>query len=298
MNLKSGAVFLTLALIFSAALPAHARQWVVVFESPVVTVFLDVDSIKGVGNIRNFWIRYRYSEPRTVDFSRISSSLSRSWVNCDTEQVSDSQFVAYDEQGRSLFDSGDKGEPEEWRSVLPDTAGEEILKFVCRRRTAQSDQILQQSQISLPPVVIQRTVMSESNAVSWVMKWLKVKAKIFGPSYDSDVIGELTTGKLYAQLTSPQGPVAWLRNNQAYYRYANQRVEKVKQLNVNENRFTIEAYIRESTSFFKQGRLVERSNDSNISLVRYEFVMIFESWKLADYKVLESYVERGDIMKG
>jgi ARC6-like, IMS domain len=270
-----------LATISCTVLPAQARQWLVFFENDAVTVMLDIDSIKGVDNIRNFWIKNVHSSPKTVDYQQISVSLARSWVNCDLRKIGTSQVVGFDKQGFPIVDSGDKKEPDNWSSVLPDTSGEAMLDAVCELRSTQSDAILR-----TPKQNIYQSKFSQSAAASLVRQWLKAKGSIFGRSYDKRPIEQLTTGKLYQDLTSPKGPVSWLKNNELYYVYSDQEVEKIKSFNERNGVFIVEAYVRESSSLFEGGKLAKGDGGSSVSLVKYEFVWNSDSWKLRDYKVL------------
>jgi hypothetical protein len=279
---RSLCVLLTsLAATSSVVLPAQARQWRIFFESTAVTASIDVDSIKGVGNIRNFWTRNIYSIPKSIGYQQISSSLIRSWVDCDLRRAGDSQVVGFDKQGFKIIDSGDKKEPDNWSSVLPDTSGEVMLDAVCQLRNNQSDAALQTPKQSTSQVKFSQPV-----AASLVRQWLKAKSSIFGKSYDKRPIEQLTTGKLYQDLTSLKGPVSWLKDNELYYVYSDQEVEKIKSFNESNGVFVVEAYVRESSSLFEGGKLAKGDSGSSVSLVRYEFVWNSESWKLRDYKVL------------
>jgi hypothetical protein len=274
-------LFISLATISCTVLPAQARQWLVFFENDAVTVMLDIDSIKGVDNIRNFWIKNVHFSPKTVDYQQISVSLARSWVNCDLRKIGTSQVVGFDKQGFPIVDSGDKKEPDNWSSVLPDTSGEAMLDAVCEIRSTQSDAILR-----TPKQNISQSKFSQSAAASLVRQWLKAKGSIFGRSYDKRPIEQLTTGKLYQDLTSPKGPVSWLKDNELYYVYSDQEVEKIKSFDERKGVFIVEAYVRESSSLFEGGKLAKGDSGSSVSLVKYEFVWNSESWKLRDYKVL------------
>ncbi len=280
---RSLCVLLTsLAATSCIILPVQARQWRIYFENATATALIDVDSIKGTDNIRNFWVKKVYSAPRSMGYYQISSDLVRSWVDCDLRKTGHSQVVGFDKQGFKVIDSGDMKEPDDWSSVLPDTSGEAMLDAVCQLRSNQSDAILKASEQSTP-----QPKFSQSAAEGLVKQWLKAKGSIFGKSYDRRPIEQLTTGKLYQDLTSSKGPVSWLRDNELYYVYSDQKVEKIKSFNEKNGVLIVEAYVQESSSLFEGGKLAKGDNGSSISLVRYEFIWNSESWKLRDYKVLK-----------
>ena len=98
--------------------PAQARQWVVFFNNSTTTSSLDVDSIKGEGNIRDFWVKSVHQEEETMGYVRYSSSLKRSWVNCYSRKIGSSNLTLYSIQGRPVY-SAKEDEPANWSSVLP-----------------------------------------------------------------------------------------------------------------------------------------------------------------------------------
>jgi hypothetical protein len=271
----------SLAATSCIALPVQARQWRIFFENTAVTASIDVDSIKGVGNIRNFWVKNVYSTPKPMGYYQISSDLVRSWVDCNLRKVGNSQIVGFDKQGFKTIDSGDMKEPDDWSYVLPDTSREIMLDAVCQLRSNQSDSILQIPKQNTPQVRI-----SQSVATDLVRQWMQAKGRIFGKSHDRRLIEKLTTGKLYQDLTNPKGPFYWLKENDAYYTYSSQEVERLKYFNEENGTLIVEAYVQESTSLFEKGELTRGGNGPNISLVRYDFSWKSGSWKLQDYNAL------------
>ena len=260
--------------------PAQARQWVVFFENSTRTAQLDVDSIKGQGSIRDFWVRSTYSE-QTSGFVRHSSSLTKEWVNCSTRKIGRTEFILYDSKGNPVFSSKDIAEPDSWSSVYPDTLGEAMLENVCKLRTRENDRQLQPASRSLKMV-------STQEATNLIKQWLKSKKRIFAPPYDLKLVSDITTGKLYRDLSSENGPVSWLRNNSSYYQYESQSVESIQSIDADNTQLVISAYILESSTLIKNQAIVKESTGVNKVLVRYEFIKVGGRWRLEDYKNLDN----------
>ena len=259
--------------------PAQARQWVVFFNTSTTTSSLDVDSIKGEGNTRDFWVRVYHPEKTTESF-RHNSFLTRYWVNCYTQKIGySSSFTLYNAQGNPVYSDKETGEPEIWSSVLPDTLGEAMLEKVCKFKTLESDRLLK-------PTSLPSKMMTNQQATSLIKQWLKAKKRIFAPPYDLNLASQLTVDPLYQDLSSQDGSVSWLQNNNSYYQYGTQDVESIKSISTGDNLLTISAYILESNSLITNGSVVKKSKGVERSLVRYEFIRIDNRWKLKDYQSL------------
>ena len=257
--------------------PAQARQWVVFFNNSTTTSSLDVDSIKGEGNIRDFWVKSVHQEEETMGYVRYSSSLNRSWVNCYARKVGSSSLTLYSIQGRPVYSAKEADEPVNWSSVLPDTMGEAMLEKVCKLKTQESDRLLN----STPRP---SKMMSNQQATSLIKGWLKAKQRIFAPPYDLNLASQLTVDPLYQDLSSQDGSVSWLKNNNSYYQYGTQDVESIKSISLGDNLLVISAYILESNSLTTNKSVVKKTKGVERSLVRYEFIRTNNQWKLKDYR--------------
>lgn len=268
--------FLSSAFLMLMGSPAQARQWIVFFDTSTITSSLDVDSIKGEGSNRDFWVKSIHQE-KTMGYIRYNSSLSRSWVNCSARKIGHSSLILYDAQGNAVYISEKTGEPVTWSSVLPDTQGEAMLEKVCKFKTQESDRLLN-------PTPRPSKMMSNQQATNLIQGWLKAKQRIFAPPYDLNLASQLTVDPLYQDLSSRDGSVAWLKNNNSYYQYGTQDVESIKSISIGDNLLVISAYVLESNSLVTDESVVKKTRGVERSLVRYEFIRIDNRWKLKDYR--------------
>lgn len=260
--------------VVSAAAPAHARQWVE-FSSNDRTSWIDVDSIKGVGSTREFWVKSIYQE-KTIGYLRHTSSMLRHHVNCDTQKTRVSKIVLYNSAGSLVYSSDG---PIEWQDTVPNSLGEAMLVSVCKMKDPQSDATLR-SRSSFG------TAITQGKAIGLIQQWLQAKQRLFAPPYDREIASKLTTGELYQGLTSPGGSIDWLEKNNAYYEYGIQSVKEIKQFSVNDNSFVVVASIIGPSTFFNPQTGFKKSNSAGRSTIRYEFVRVNNSWLLENYEEL------------
>jgi hypothetical protein len=267
--------------VISVATPAYARQWTEFFNNGSRTAWVDVDSIKGMGSTREFWVRSIYKE-ETIGYVKHTSSIQKSHINCDTQKIGVSKTILYNSVGSVVFSSREIDEPVQWRDTVPDSLGESMLITVCKMRDPKSDVILRSRSSSNSG-----TAVTQAKAVDLVQQWLQAKQRLFAPPYDREIAAKLTTGKLYQDLTSSDGSIDWLEKNDSYYQYGRQSVENIKRFSANENSFIVVASIIESSTFFNGQTGTKKSNSAGRSTIRYEFVKVNNSWLLKDYQILK-----------
>jgi hypothetical protein len=275
--------FLLIPVItLSLSLPAQARQWVKVGEGwgSAQDVFVDVDSIKGIKSTRRFWSKTIYKTDQTFGSRSYRSTISKSWVNCETEKIGISHVTYYNENGEVIYSSLEKDEPEKWRAILPDTLGEAQLNVVCKLKTNKSDSDNQAKQPD-------SSTSGQGRAKYLIEKWLKAKSKIFGPSRDKSLTAKITTGKLYRELAGRNGELDWLKDNGAFYEYGVQKVDLIKQYSESSTKMVVQAYVIENSRLFKGDVVIKSSGGSERLLVKYEFIKADGFWKLENYQVLE-----------
>jgi ARC6-like, IMS domain len=121
---------------------------------------------------------------------------------------------------------------------------------------------------------------TEQAALDLVNQWLEAKAKIFGPPFDVQLAGSVTTGKVYEDISKADGSVNWLRNNNAYYTYGQHKVSSAGNFSAADSSAKIDVSINQPLSFYKNNQLVKNESTSDT----YQFVFQLEngSWKIAD----------------
>jgi hypothetical protein len=141
-----------------------------------------------------------------------------------------------------------------------------------------------------PPKVSPRKVsqpvhnISEDEALQIVQSWYEAKPQIFGPPHDLDLVDQLATGTLYYNTTKPDGSVAWLQNNDAYYTYTTSEITDVEEFSNSGTRPYIKVRIFEDL-YLHGRRGIDRKNSGPYrGTFTYFFAQENGVWKIYDYK--------------
>lgn len=62
-------------------------------------------------------------------------------------------------------------------------------------------------------------VLTQDLALEIIKKWYKAKPLIFAPPFDTALVEQLTTGKLYSELSNSDSSLSWLKKYNSYYTY-------------------------------------------------------------------------------
>ncbi|MBD2267935.1 ARC6/PARC6 family protein [Anabaena sp. FACHB-1391] len=126
--------------------------------------------------------------------------------------------------------------------------------------------------------------ISQEQALELVEKWYAAKPRIFGPPYDTALVNQLATGKLYTFTTKADGPVAWLEKNDAYYKYNISEVKQVINFSNSGKRPYITVRVFEEMYLYGKNGIDRESSGSYTN----NFIYVFEKengiWKIFDYK--------------
>lgn len=141
-----------------------------------------------------------------------------------------------------------------------------------------------------PPSTIQPSSISRDAAMALVNNWQSSKRAIFAPPFDLNALNDFNTGEGYRKNS---GSVDWLRNNNSYYRYGDQRIESVENFSASGDMATIDVVITERRELYKGSRLVRDGNTAfDTRLVRYSLQVDNGQLKISDYntlRVIRSY---------
>lgn len=136
-----------------------------------------------------------------------------------------------------------------------------------------------------PLIVNQITQNTETitigKAADLITLWLNTKSRIFAPPFDRELLGDLTTGVLYADSLKA---INFLQENNSYYQYGVQKVESIERFAASGNKATIEVKVTEDTTLYKNGKIIESS--FNTKLVRYNLEQWDGLWRIANSQVL------------
>lgn len=134
------------------------------------------------------------------------------------------------------------------------------------------------------------TAITQAQAIALIERWLQAKQRIFAPPFDQAPVTELTTGELYASLTRSDGAIAWLKDNQAYYRFGVQKVESVERFAAGRNKATVEVRVTEDRTLYRNGTIDPSQTEFDTDLIRYSLEIVDGQWKIADYKTVDGSV--------
>ncbi|MCS6811993.1 MAG: ARC6/PARC6 family protein [Cyanobacteria bacterium] len=250
------------------ATPALARQWVTIWSNSRATGEVDVDSIRGTGDSRTFWQRIVFFEDQSYGYRRHRSSTMLMYVNCTTQQIGALRAVYHDHYGEVVdsFDQSYLTVPTNLTTVIPDTNGDATLRYICERRRPNGGF----STTSLQTSARNGGAITREQARNLVNRWLQAKREIFAPPYSRQRIEELTTGNLRQELLSDNGPVAFLRRNNAWYEYGAQGIEETRMFSADQSGAAIiEVRVGEYITYFENGQLNTRASGWKTTTVRY-----------------------------
>jgi hypothetical protein len=273
-------VVATLASVFYIrTFPAFARQWVSVSYNP--NILIDVDSIKGSGYTRTFWSKTEYYEDRSLGFNRYRSTTSLSYVNCRNETLGFIRTVFYDRDGQVVDELDLSNTPPELlaKGVVPDSVGEQIFRYVCSLRGWGDDRSYPAGSDYNQPT---QPRISRVEALNLIQNWLEAKQEIFAPPYNVSTARRLTTGTFQAELVNYNGPINWLRDNNAWYRYRNQTIDEVQMFATSQDgKAVIQVKISEDVSYYSENQVVPSQSGLKTTTVRYTLERINGVWKIS-----------------
>lgn len=271
-------IFLTLH-----SLTAQAAQWVTVGGGSDSYHAVDIDSIKGEGNVRTYWSNLTYVEEQQRSYKKFQSVKSLNYVDCATQQIGVLRIIYYSPTGGVVdtIDESYRSVPSRLSTVVPDSIGESELKYVCGRR---SNAGIQRGKAT---VSSGQGRIDRQQAVDVILKWLNAKNEIFAPPFSRSLIDQLTTGKLRNDLTTSGSPTGWLRQNNAYYKYGTPQIGAVEMFATSANKVTIQVKVTEDRALYKNGLVDQSETGIKTNKVRYYLELTGNTWKIADYQVLD-----------
>jgi serine/threonine protein kinase len=136
------------------------------------------------------------------------------------------------------------------------------------------------------PIAEPSTEITQDAAVQVVQSWLQAKKNVFAPPYNRFVLDSVTTGALKADLLKSGGPIDWLANNNAYYQFGIQKVDRVDRFIANGNQAAIDVKVTEDRTLYVNGKIDRKETDFKTRSIHYSLERVDGGWKIADYRVL------------
>ncbi len=128
---------------------------------------------------------------------------------------------------------------------------------------------------------------SESDARELLVRWMSAKKTVFAAPFDSQVASVYTTGKLYSDITKPEGSIDWLRGNSSYYNFGAQKVGSISNFSSSGASASALVDMTEDITLYKNGRVDNSQTSYKTRTSTYQFEYIDGAWKIADYKKIE-----------
>lgn len=128
----------------------------------------------------------------------------------------------------------------------------------------------------------QDSSLTQSQAVELVTQWLSAKPKIFGPPFDKNLLGRLTTGNTYQDNL---GSIDWLQGNGYRYTYSVSRIDDVWSfVTSNTSPFIKVSVYEDLTLYSPRGIDRSKSGASKRNFIYYFAKDVDGQWKISDYR--------------
>ena len=128
---------------------------------------------------------------------------------------------------------------------------------------------------------------SASDAKGLLQKWMSEKKKVFAAPFDSQVASVYTTGKLYSDITKPEGSIDLLRKNNSYYTFESQNINSVSNFSSSSGSASAIVTLTEDITMYKDGRVDPGQTSFKSRNSTYQFEYVDGTWKIADFKKIE-----------
>jgi ARC6-like, IMS domain len=263
-----GFALLVIQVLIAAALPSSAAQWIYIGKSTDELIYVDFDSIRGTGSLRTTWVKH---------VNTFNTLILKEEFNCRSREIRILRFVKYNSDGNVIATSDISFPADE---VVPSSTGERTLNFICE--TLKLGELSQLNSHDETP-----QILKQEQALKLLNRWLKSKSQIFAPPFNLQLVRELTTGKLNQELNDPQGPIAWLKNNNSYYKYESQNIESILKFTAYMNRATIETKVNEKRTLYRHGKIDSQQSNSPAERIRYDLEYTDGKWKISDYTTIK-----------
>jgi type II secretory pathway pseudopilin PulG len=127
--------------------------------------------------------------------------------------------------------------------------------------------------------------LAQDQAVDLVRQWLSAKPRIFGPPFDKNLLGQLTTGNTYRDNL---GSIEWLQGNGYRYSYSASRIDNVWSFVTSNTTPSIKVSIYEDLTLHgPRGIDRSKSGASKRNFIYYFSRDVDGEWKVSDYRRAE-----------
>jgi len=283
------------------ASPATAR-------SIVTCVITDVlkDEYKASGNDQSVAVRRtaawwmtgdpnRYGNAQTAPYTEKVLSFYQRQLSSKQSPPAQPQESAYDRYMRVGYAAVNQKDDQtaliNFRRALSERPSNPYATAAIRSVEGYIARARPTSSSTQPPALAQSpsqaVPITQDQAVNIINQWLQAKQQVFAPPFNTQSVAALTAGELATELVKPDGTVAWLKKNNAYYRFGVQKIESVERFLTNRDKATIEVRVTEDRTLYRNGKVDPSRTDFQTRLVRYSLQSNDGKWKIADYKTAD-----------
>ncbi|OSO93928.1 hypothetical protein B7O87_05080 [Cylindrospermopsis raciborskii CENA303] len=126
--------------------------------------------------------------------------------------------------------------------------------------------------------------ISRQDALHLVQKWYAAKPQIFAPPFNTGLVDQLATGKLHTFTTRSNGPVEWLRQNDAYYEYNYSEIKRVLDFSTSGRYPYIKIRVSEELYLHGKNGIDKNNSGASTNNLIYFFEKENGIWKIYDYR--------------
>jgi ARC6-like, IMS domain/Type IV pilin-like G and H, putative len=124
--------------------------------------------------------------------------------------------------------------------------------------------------------------LTQDEAVVIVNRWLSAKPRIFGPPFDRNLLGQLSTGSIYQ---SNLGSIDWLQNNGYYYAYTVSEIRNVWSFTTSDTNPSVTVNVYEDLTLHgPRGIDRSKSGASTRNFIYYFSRDVDGQWKISSYE--------------
>jgi ARC6-like, IMS domain len=124
--------------------------------------------------------------------------------------------------------------------------------------------------------------LTTATAEEIIRNWLSIKAAALGPNHDVDSLQQILTGSSLSQLRSTAQEDKAKNRYRKYEHHL--KVESVEKTDLDSNRTSVEATVKEVTQFYQNGQIQKTSDES--LRVRYNLILQDGVWRIQSMSVV------------
>lgn len=124
-------VILFFGFVFAQAV--ESSDWVKVASNKSLTVYMDMDSYKYLGNEVRAWFKARHTKPQKLSSKKTYIETKSLWIfDCSSEKAAVIQGAFYSAEGDVVDSYSTPVSIASYEEMIPDSFGEGLYKIACQ----------------------------------------------------------------------------------------------------------------------------------------------------------------------